>query len=173
MALHFVRSLHYRRFLQARWLALGLLCTSAMAQAPTMMACPTALQVQAPQLHGLWSVQFVNPPRGLPAEASLLLERHAEFSESLAGVISRDLSSAPAGQVAGHASKAFLAGDLEEGVVTLDESSNGSNLTGTWNGAMVDNSCGKQIKGVWQDTSSSAPPDAPTVPFTLTRRASW
>lgn len=137
-------------------------------------ACPAVGAMKAPQLYGLWRVTFTQPPAGLPAHAVMLLEKHAEFSESLAGSLSRDLGvHAGSAKIAGHAAKAFLAGDLENGIFLLDESSDRVSITGTWNGQLVESSCGREIRGVWRDTSSSAPPDAPDVPFTLTRRAAW
>ena len=127
--------------------------------------------MKAEQLHGLWAVRFNNPPTGLPATATLLLERHAEFSESLAGTVSRDLGGAAGSKaIAGHAAKAALAGDLEGGLLLLDESSDNVSISGTWNGEMVEGSCGKVFQGSWKDTSSSAPANAPDVPFTLTRQ---
>ena len=126
--------------------------------------------MKADQLYGDWAVRFSHPPAGLPERATMHLQRHAEFSESLAGSVSRDLGKAagtPA--IAGHAAQAMLAGDLDEGMLLLDESSDKDSITGTWNGEMVAGSCGKAYQGVWKDTSSSAPPDAPDVPFTLTR----
>lgn len=137
---------------------------------PPLAACPTAQTMKAVQLYGLWKVVFVKPPGGLPASATLLLERHAEFSESLAGIVSRDLGAASgSAAIAGHAAKAFLAGDLEDGVLLLDESSDNLSITGTWNGEIVKDSCGKVFRGTWKDTSRSAPDNAPDVPFTLTR----
>lgn len=153
-------------------LAFTAMLTAAGAGAQTpAAACTPAKAVKAPQLYGLWSVRFINPPRGLPADATLLLEQHREFSESLAGMVSRDLGAAagtPA--IAGHAAKALLAGDLDDGILVLDESSDNTSITGTWNGEVVEGSCGKEVKGVWKDTSRSAPPDAPDVAFTLTKR---
>ena len=126
--------------------------------------------MKAAQLYGLWAVRFVNPPAGLPDRATMLLERHAEFAESLAGIVSRDLGAAGGSKaIAGHAAKAALAGDLEGGMLLLDEPSDNISITGTWNGEMVEGSCGKAFKGSWKDTSSSAPDNAPDVPFTLTR----
>jgi hypothetical protein len=129
-------------------------------------ACPTAQTMKPVQMYGLWKVAFVNPPVGLPAAATMRLEQHAEFSESLAGIVSRELWAASA---AGHAAKAFLAGDLEDGVLLLDESSDNLSITGTWNGEFIKDSCGKIFRGTWKDTSSSALDNAPDVPFTLTR----
>ena len=120
--------------------------------------------MKADQLHGRWAVEFSNPPAGLPAQATLLLKRHAEFSESLAGTVSRALGSA-----AGHSAQAALAGDLDEGILLLDESSDNVSITGTWNGEMKAGSCGTVYQGHWKDTSRSAAPDTPDIPFTLTK----
>jgi hypothetical protein len=105
----------------------------------------------------------------------MLIERHAEFSDSVAGHVTRDLGSATgsAAARAGHAPRAQLAGDLEEGFLTLDESSNGVSITGTWNGEMVEGSCGKKVVGTWKDMSSSAPADAPDIPFTMEKVSGW
>ena len=130
--------------------------------------CPAPKTIKAPQLYGIWQVTFTNPPAGLPKTAVMLLEKHEEFSESLSGIVSRDPVTA-----AGHAAKAALAGDVEDGFVILDESSNNISISGTWNGQVSEGSCGRQIKGVWRDTSASAPPDSPDVAFTLTRRSGW
>ena len=97
-------------------------------------------------------------------DALMRLEKHAEFSESLAGAVLRELKQTQPG---GHAPRAQLAGDIENGFLTLDESSNGVSITGTWNGEMVEGSCGKKFKGTWKDTRDSAPADTPDIPFTL------
>ena len=143
------------------------------AAAPLVAPCPAAKQVQAPQMYGQWLAVFDKPPRGLPVQALVLLEKHAEFSDSLAGMVQRDLRSAPGGRVAGHASRAQLAGDIEAGTLLLDESSNGINLTASWDGQIVEGSCGRSIRGVWKDLSNEALPDAPDVPFELTRQTGW
>ena len=126
--------------------------------------------MKADQLHGRWAVRFTNPPPGLPERATLLLKRHAEFSESLAGTVSRSLGSAAGAlAIAGHSAMAALAGDLDEGILLLDESSDNVSITGTWNGEMKAGSCGTVYQGQWKDTSRSAAPDAPDSPFTLTK----
>lgn len=137
-------------------------------------ACPPAAQIKPAQLHGAWRVRFTPAPAGLPAQATLQLQRHAEFSESLAGFVHRELGPRGGQPVAGgHSARAQLAGDLEDGHLSLDESSNGISITGAWNGELVEASCGKTITGTWKDMSSSAPPDAPEVPFTLERLSGW
>ena len=126
--------------------------------------------MKADQLYGRWAVRFTPPLAGLPVQATMELKRHAEFSESLAGTVSRELGSAagtPA--IAGHSAQAALAGDLDEGMLLLDESSDNVSITGTWNGEMKAGSCGTVYQGHWKDTSRSAAPDAPDVPFTLTK----
>jgi len=131
-------------------------------------ACPAASEMKASQLFGSWRATFANPPAGLPASATVLLKRHAEFSDSLSGVVSRDFGAAAGSPtVAGHAAKAFLAGDLDGGLLLLDESSDNIAITGTWNGDMAAGSCGKVFTGLWKDTSKSARDDAPDVPFKL------
>ena len=126
--------------------------------------------MQATQLYGRWAVEFAHPPAGMPAQASLQLTRHAEFSESLAGTVSRTFSST-AGKplVDGHAAQAALAGDLDEGLLLLDESSDNVRITGTWNGEMKPGSCGRVYQGYWKDTSANAAPDTPDLAFTLTK----
>ena len=146
---------------------------AAGAAAAPAAPCPAAKQVLPPQLYGQWLAVFDKPPRGLPAQALVQLERHAEFSDSLAGMVQRDLRAAPGGKVAGHATRAQLAGDIEAGTLLLDESSNGINLTASWDGQIVEGSCGRTIRGVWKDLSSEAPPDAPDLPFVLTLQRGW
>ena len=136
-------------------------------------ACPSAQSIQAKDLYGQWSVEFSAPPRGLPAKATLELKQHAEYTESLAGTLVRDLSAAPGGVVPGHSPRAQVVGDLEGVLLMLDESSNGINLTASWDGKVVDGSCGQTIQGVWKDLSSSAPDNAPDVPFTLRQINAW
>ncbi len=140
----------------------------AFAQGAASSACTPAKDMKAAEIYGLWSASFTPPPAGLPPRATMLLQRHAEFSESLSGMISRNMDSVTK-PAAGHAPRAALAGDLDEGMLLLDESSDNIAITGTWNGEMVPGSCGKVFRGVWKDTSKSAPPDAPEIPFTLTR----
>lgn len=127
--------------------------------------------MKAEQLFGLWTVRFTNPPAGMPARATMRLERHAEFADSLAGVVNRELNAVAGSNAAspGHAARAALAGDLEDGMLLLDESSDNVSITGTWNAEMVEGSCGNAFQGTWKDTSSSAPDNATQRPFTLTK----
>lgn len=140
------------------------------AVSPVATACPPVKQLKAVQIHGMWRVRFNPAPAGLPADATMHIERHAQFSDSVAGYINRDLGLSSG---AGHAARAQLAGDLEDGFLTLDESSNGISITATWNGEMVEASCGKKVTGTWKDTSASAPADAPDIPFMMEKIPGW
>lgn len=162
----FLAAARSARTLGAMALACVMLTHPAWAQ--TGADCPPAAQLKAAQLFGLWSVRFTAPPAGYPDRATMLLERHAEFSDSLAGMVGRDLDQLPRPS-AGLKPKAQLAGDLDEGMLLLDESSDGVSITGTWNGEMVPGSCGKSFRGQWKDTSSAASPNVPDVPFVITR----
>ena len=144
---------------------------SSKLRSKAVLACPAARDLPAAKLYGVWAVRFDKAPAGLPATATLQLQRHAEFSDSLAGSVTRALgASAGSSAIAGHAARAALAGDLEEGMLMLDESSNNVNITGTWNAEMAAGSCGKLFKGVWKDTSSGASADAAEIPFTMQKQ---
>jgi hypothetical protein len=143
----------------------------AITQNNQQSTCTDQQDLKATQLYGLWEARFSKPPAGLPARATMRLQQHAEFTESLAGLVTRELGAAAGSPaIAGHAHQAALAGDLEDGrLLLLDESSDRISITGTWNGELVEGSCGKQFQGSWKDTSRSAADNAPDVPFTLTK----
>lgn len=125
-------------------------------------ACLAPEAMKASQLFGRWAVRYSNPPPGLPVTATMVLERHAEFSDSLAGTVSRPASktSVPA--------QAALAGDLDGGLLLLDESSDNIRITASWNGEMVPGSCGMAFTGQWKDLSADMD-NTPDIRFTLTR----
>ena len=167
--------MHFRLFQLATFLiAVNALSACATVQNKPETTCPPAVSMKAQQLYGNWAVRFDHPPAGLPERATMRLQRHAEFSESLAGTVNRDLGQmAGTPAMAGHAAEAALAGDLDEGMLLLDESSDRISITGTWNGEMQPGSCGRVYQGRWKDTSASAAPDAADVAFTLTRLPSF
>lgn len=136
--------------------------------------CTPAKVIKAPQLYGMWQVTFANPPAGLPATATLLLEKHEEFSDSLQGTVTRLLTADPGASLKkGHAAKAALAGDAEDGFVILDESSDNVSISGTWNGQLVESSCGREVTGLWKDTSASAAANAPDIAFVMKKLSGW
>jgi hypothetical protein len=111
-------------------------------------ACPGPAEVGPQQLLGLWRAEF----EGLGQGATLLLERHPEFAQSLAGTINRN------------GERARLAGDIEDGEFSLEESTDGRSISATWAGDVVEGSCGREIRGTWKGGW-----DAAGRPFVLRR----
>ena len=122
-------------------------------------ACVPVEAMTAPLLYGQWAVRYTNPPAGLPPTATLVLQRHAEFSESLAGTVTRSGADTALAQAA-------LAGDLDGGLLLLDESTDKIRITATWNGETVPGSCGAEFTGLWKDMTDTAD-NSPSVDFTL------
>ena len=91
---------------------------------------PQAAAVGQQHLLGLWRAEF----EGLPQGATLLLEAHPEFAESVRGAINRN------------GERAWVAGDVEDGEFTLEESLNGTNINAVWVGDLVEGSCGREIR---------------------------
>ena len=108
----------------------------ALAESPDAATtpCPAGNEVTQRHLLGLWRARF----DGLAQGATLLLERHPEFADSVRGAINRD------------GDKALVAGDVEDGEFSLEESVDGVRINATWNGTVVDGSCGREIRGDWQ-----------------------
>ncbi len=126
--------------------AVSLFCAAAQAQDAS---CPKAAEMTHRQLMGLWRAEF----EGLRQGATLLLEQHPELKESVRGAINRN------------GERAEIAGDVDDGDVTLEESANGVNISATWLGTMEEGSCGRTIKGTWQGTN-----DAQARGFVLRRQ---
>ena len=135
------------------------LVSAAPSALTSTSACLDTTNLTAPLLYGRWAVRYTNPPVNLPATATLVLQRHAEFSESLAGTVTRSVTgSAPA--------LAALAGDIDGTLLLLDESADKVRITATWNGEAVPGSCGTEFFGFWKDMTAAAD-NAPSVVFTL------
>lgn len=122
--------------LAACWLAGPVLAESpALTPAP----CPTASEFAQRHLLGSWQATF----DGLAQGATLLLEPHPELAESVRGAINRK------------GARALLAGDVDDGDFTLEESVDGTHISATWTGSVIDGSCGREIRGDWQDAQDS------------------
>lgn len=113
-------------------LALAAPCTG-QAQAISR-ACPKAAEVTHDQLFGLWRAEF----EGLARGATLLLEQHPQLKDSVRGEINRN------------GERAWLAGDIEDGELMLEESVNGVNISAAWVGDVVEGSCGREVRGLWK-----------------------
>jgi hypothetical protein len=108
---------------------------------PAGLTCPGAADVTPLHLYGLWRAEFDGQAPG----ATLLFEKHPELAGSVSGAINRD------------GSRTLLAGDVDDGAFTLEESGDGQNISATWSGAVVEGSCGKEISGTWSRTGNSKP----------------
>ena len=80
----------------------------------------------------------------------LVLGPHPEWKGTVKGTIERDGSTHP------------MVGDLNNGTVTLEESADGTRITGTWLGEVIPASCGREIRGNFQ-----ASEEAPAQEFML------
>ena len=85
----------------------------------TSASCPVAADVSNTRLFGRWQAQVQAGPGDAPQQATLTLERNPEFGGSLSGTITRS------------AATAQIAGDVDNGVFTLEESSDGKAITAT------------------------------------------
>ena len=102
--------------------------------------CPAAGEIRQHHLLGLWRASFEGPgPR-----ATLLLEQHPELADSVSGAIHRG------------GERALVAGDVDDGEFTLEESVDGVRISATWSGSVIDGSCGREIRGDWQGATGSA-----------------
>lgn len=119
---------------QAPWSA-----AHAQPGAPAGAACPRAVEMDQRHLLGLWRAQF----EGLARGATLLLEPHPEFAGSVRGAINRD------------GARSLVAGDVDDGEFTLEESVDGVTISATWTGTVEEDSCGTRITGTWQDAQDA------------------
>ena len=113
----------------ATLLAPGLLALAATGAA----ACPGAADLTAADLYGLWRAEVSGRHAG-----TLLLEPNPRWPGSLTGTINRD------------GVKSQVAGDLDDGELTLEESADGTRISATWIGEPVPGSCGREFRGSWQ-----------------------
>ena len=114
-----------------QFVAMALLAAACGAAAQE--ACPHASEVKQSHMLGLWRAEF----DGQGHVGTLLLEKHATYSESFSGAINRN------------GERRLLAGDVEDGEFTLEESADGQRIAATWLGELVEGSCGREIRGTW------------------------
>ena len=117
----------------------GLALTGSLA-ATQPAPCPDAEDLQAADLHGLWQARFDDGGPG----ATLLLEANPNWAGSLSGGINRK------------GERAQLAGDLDEGELTLEESADGRRIDAAWIGEVVPGSCGRELRGIWRRDGAPA-----------------
>ena len=95
------------------------------------------------QLQGEWTASIT----GDAQTAHIALGPHPEWKGNVKGTIRRGDTSYP------------MVGDLNQGAITLEESSDGQRITGTWLGEVVADSCGREIRGSFQTSEDAAAQD--------------
>ena len=105
-------------------------------------ACPEAWEVASVHLYGTWQARW----DGLSEPATLTLGRSPDYPDGLRGTLRR-----PAGQPP---PEALVAGDVDNGQFTLEESTDGRAITATWAGTFPQGACGKEIHGQWTDAAT-------------------
>lgn len=115
--------------------------------------CPLPGEISPQHLYGTWRAEF----DGLPKDsATLVFEKHPELAGSVSGRITRAGVSAQ------------IAGDVDDGAFTLEESQDGQHISATWLGTVVDNACGKEIRGTWNNSTNNS-----AAPFVLRKQPGW
>ena len=101
-------------------------------------------------LHGRWLLEWTAPSstghRTTPASESLRLGPNPEFADSLVGELQRG------------SHRVQLAGDLEDGELTVEESADGKTISASWTATVSGNPCQPEIQGLW-----TRDPAAPAV----------
>lgn len=95
------------------------------------------------QLQGEW----LGSIEGSDESIRIVLGPHPEWEGNVKGSISRPGSAYP------------MVGDVNQGSVTLEESADGSRITGTWLGEVTEASCGTEIHGSYLE-GENVPPHA-------------
>jgi hypothetical protein len=143
---------------------MGLMATARAQspQTPRAASCPTATELRAQDLHGLW--RLILWPEGgsesAPASTgAMLFGPHPEYPGSVRGRLRRSGLGADL--------EAEVAGDVgDDGEFNLDESADGRTMDAVWTGQPSD--CGRTIRG--QRRSAEGRPDAgPALRFQLQR----
>ena len=107
------------------------------------VSCPQSRQMTDKHLQGQWLASVAHQD----APVHLTLGPHPEWAGTVKGTVQWADASYP------------MVGDVDQGHVTLEESSDEVHITGTWLGQVVDGSCGREIKGEYQ-AGEDAPPQA-------------
>lgn len=140
---------------------------TAQKQPESTAACPAAAEMGHLHLQGRWVATLQAAPAAAdgatappaPATAVLQLGPHPELAHSVRGTVRRGSATA------------LVSGDVDTGDLTLEESVNGTNISATWIGQVVDGSCGKEIRGTWNNANPT--PSAPSAPFVLRKQPGW
>jgi hypothetical protein len=119
--------------------------------------CRNARDVQAADLYGTWRVEV---PRSSLAGAvqtergKVVFEKNPEFADSVVGWLDWGKD------------KIFVAGDVDAGSFSLEESDDGTRISAVWEGTVAEGSCGKVITGLRRVGEVS-------TPFALRKATGW
>jgi hypothetical protein len=129
-------------------LASAALVSAGLVLAAHMQAfaqsCPAAADVAQAHVVGEWKAQVEGATPFI-----ITLARHPEFAETLRGFFERD------------GKRIVVAGDVDDGDFTLEESEDGVRITAVWLGDVVEGSCGREIRGTWK--KEGAPLERPFI----------
>jgi hypothetical protein len=124
------------------FIAITLITTGPKAQndpkVETRSTCPSIDELNPQHLYGLWRAEFA----GLAQGATLLLEKHPQWPDSFSGGANR----------AGVQTR--VSGELESEDFSLEESVDGVDVSAVWQGTVLANSCGKEIRGTWNSATN-------------------
>jgi len=141
------------------------LSTHGLAQTPS--ACPAPDAVMPLHLYGEWSLELWkdgDPASGQSTEPAwrgrVLFERHPEFEGNVRGQVwTRDV-----------ATPALVAGDVTDGELVLDESSDGQRIDAVWVGVPQD--CARRFEGTRRPADHRSA-DEPLMRFRLQKTSGW
>jgi hypothetical protein len=134
------------------------------------VACDPSGDMAPAQLYGLWQLALW-PQDGRSTEATpastgaLLFERHPEYPGSVRGSLKRSSS--------GNDRQALVSGDVTQGEFNLDESADGVNMDAVWEGNVVPNGCGQELRGVRRSAEGRGTPAEPPMNFVLKKVPGW
>jgi hypothetical protein len=115
-------------------------------------SCPAPKDLSAVHLYGAWRAEW----EGQTPRATVQFVRHPDNPGSVRGELTR----------AGVALQ--VAGDIDNGEFSLEESTDGQRISATWLGTVVPTSCGKEIRGTWNNALNNT-----STPFVLRKAPGW
>lgn len=146
----------------AALMGLALPARAQSVPAPRTEPCPSATELRAHDLHGLWRLALWTEGGSETAPAStgaMLFGPHPEYPDSVRGRLRR---SGPGADL-----EAEVAGDVgDDGEFNLDESADGVAMDAVWTGQPMD--CGRTVRGQ-RRPAEGRPSVEPVLQFLLQR----
>ncbi len=108
---------------------------SPQVTAPSAI-CPAPSELKIASLYGTWILEISSADGTQVLQRGRVeLEKNPEYPGSVSGWMHVQER------------KIFVAGDLSQGEVSLEESDDGTRISAVWEGAVAEGSCGKAITG--------------------------